>query len=334
MSYLYVNEQGAMINVSGGRIEVKHKDGMLRSIPIETLEVIQLFGNVHVTTQCLERCLEKGISLIYYSSTGRYYGRLISPSHVNVGRQRLQAGISHNKEFCLDFSRKIIEAKIHNQEVILRRYARTLKADIDEPIKGMNNSIKHMAMAKTIPEVMGYEGIAARQYFRALGDLIIPEFSFSKRSRRPPLDPFNSMLSLGYSILMNEIYGKLEAKGLNPYFGIMHSDKEKHPTLASDLMEEWRAVLIDSMAMSLINGHEIRSSDFYTDPENGAVYLSNTGFKIFVRKMDNKLRTANHYLYQNEGRISFRKALDFQINAFIKAIEDEKADYYHPIKIR
>lgn len=103
--------------------------------------------------------------------------------------------------------------------------------------------------SKGIEQLMGYEGTAARLYFGQLGELINPVFFFTGRTRRPPTDPFNSMISLGYSIILNELYGKIEGKGLNPYFGIMHKDREKHPTLASDLMEEWRAVLIDSTAL-------------------------------------------------------------------------------------
>ena len=105
---------------------------------------------------------------------------------------------------------------------------------------------------------MGYEGAAARIYFSTLGKLIDSEFIFSGRNKRPPLDPFNSMISLGYSIILNEIYGKLEGKGLNPYFGILHKDREKHPTLASDMMEEWRAVLIDTLVMGMLNGQPLK----------------------------------------------------------------------------
>lgn len=120
---------------------------------------------------------------------------------------------------------------------------------------------------------MGYEGLAARVYFSALDMLIDKDFHFTGRSKRPPKDPFNSMISLGYSILLNEIYGKLQAKGLNPYFGFIHSDREKHPTLASDMMEEWRAVIVDTTVMSMINGHEIHQNQFTKDEETSEVTL-------------------------------------------------------------
>ena len=134
-------------------------------------------------------------------------------------------------------------------------------------------------------------GSAARSYFFALGTLINPDFRFRGRSRRPPQDPFNSMISLGYSIILNEIYGKLEGKGLNAYFGILHQDREKHPTLASDLMEEWRAVLVDSVSMNLVNAQDIELYDFTY--ENSGVFLTNKGFKTYVGKLEEKFHADN-----------------------------------------
>ena len=119
MSYLYVSDQSAVISYSANRFQVKYKDGMLKSIPAEMLEVIEVFGNVQITTQCLRECLQRGINIIYYSTKGAYFGRVISPGHVNVFRQRRQAELGKDEKFCLEFSKKIIDAKIHNQIVVL-----------------------------------------------------------------------------------------------------------------------------------------------------------------------------------------------------------------------
>lgn len=128
--------------------------------------------------------------------------------------------------------------------------------------------------ATTIAEATGYEGSAARAYFKGLNLVVnVPGFNFTGRNRKPPRDRFNSMLSLGYALVMNDVYGAIEGRGLNPYFGFIHQDKEKHPTLASDLMEEWRAVIVDSVVMSLINGHEIAAKNFYFDEETKGVFF-------------------------------------------------------------
>ena len=131
MSYLYVNEQGASVGINGGRIEVRKKDELLRSIPSETIEVIQVFGNINVTTPCIAYCLKNGVNLIYYSSNGRYFGRLSSKAHVNVGRQRRQAALGTDIQFCLQMSQQVVEAKVRNQIAIIRRYARRQTVDIE-----------------------------------------------------------------------------------------------------------------------------------------------------------------------------------------------------------
>lgn len=334
MSYLYVVEQGSIIGFENNRFNVKYKNGLLKSIPSETLEVIEIFGKVQLTTQCMQECLKRGITVVFFSTKGAYYGRLESTNHVSVKRQRKQAQAGTNEAFKLELSKKIINAKIKNQIVVLRRYARNTDNSIDYPVKQIQYINSKVLTSESIEQLMGYEGICAKFYFKTLGGLIKPEFKFLSRSKRPPKDPFNSMISLGYSILLNEIYGKLEARGLNPYFGFMHKDREKHPTLASDLMEEWRALLIDSTVMSLINGNEIDIEGFVFSEAPKAVFLKDETFKIFINKLENKLRTKNKYLSYVEYSTGFRQAIDLQIGELIKAIENENADYYKPIIIR
>ena len=332
MSYLYVSEQGATIGYEGCRFQVKCKDGLLKSVPVETLEMIQIFGKSQLTTQSMVECLKRGINVVFYSANGSYYGRLISTNHVNVARQRLQAAMS--EAFKMTMAKQVIEAKIKNQIVILRRYARNRDINCDREIEQMQRLGLKVESCDTTEEMMGYEGAAARIYFSGLGNLIDPEFRFEKRSRRPPLDPFNSMISLGYSIILNEIYGKLEGKGLNPYFGVLHQDREKHPTLASDLMEEWRAVLIDSLTMSLLNGHEIHAEDFYREEGQNGVYLSARGFKTYLAKLEDRFHADNKYLSYVDYAVSFRRAMDLQVNQFCHAMEKDDPTLYKPVQIR
>lgn len=334
MSYLYVCEQGATIGISQNRFTVSYKDGRLKSIPAETLEVIEVFGKVQISTQCIMECLKRGVNIIYYSTYGAYYGRLISTNHVNVNRQRIQAELTTDDNFKVAFAKRIVDAKIRNQIVVLRRYARNTDVDVSRTVVEMQYMCKKLQAVQHMEQIMGYEGMAARLYFKLLGKLIIPEFAFTGRNRRPPLDPFNSLISLGYSIIMNEFYGKIEAKGLNPYFGVMHSDREKHPTLASDLMEEWRAVLIDSIALSMLNGHELLADDFYSEDERPGVFLQKEGFKKYIKKLDLKFRTENRYLSYIDYSVSFRRAMDLQINQFVKAIESGDVLQYQPVLIR
>ena len=133
---------------------------------------------------------------------------------------------------------------------------------------------------------------------------------------------------------MNEIYGKIQGKGLNPYFGFIHRDKEKHPTLASDLMEEWRAVIVDSLVMSMANGHEILLEDFQHDDTGVGFILTNQGMQKFIKKFDKKLSTETKYLKYVDYQVSFRRAMDLQIEQLIHAIEAEDPVLYQPVQIR
>ena len=336
MSYLYVNEQGARINFESNRMIVRYKDDSTKSIPVELLEEVSVFGAVQISTQCMQECLKRGINVIFYSKNGSYFGRLISTTHVNVHRQRMQAALYENMQFRLEFSRKIIQAKIKNQIVLIRRYERNSRnsVNIHLPVQNMQYMIEKVKNAETIEQVMGYEGTSAKIYFQTLGQLVDLDFRFSGRNRRPPRDPFNSMLSLGYSILLNEIYGKLEAKGLNPYFGVMHKDREKHPTLASDLMEEWRAPLVDAVVLSLVNGHEVKKEEFYSEEGEEGIFLNKTAFNTFVRKLENKFRADSRYLSYVDYSVSFRRAMELQVMQFVKAMENQNADLYKPVVIR
>ena len=248
MGYLFVTESSAKVSFEDNTFCVRKKDQSVTHVPAETLESISFFGNPQMTTQCMQQCMRRGIPVSFYSKGGQYFGRLQSTGHVNVERQRRQCEL-FQAPFALEFSKRIISSKIHNQSVVLERYGKSRRVNVKDVTNNMKASEHKISTCGSMEQIMGYEGAAARQYFVTLGQLVEEDFKFEKRSRRPPKDAFNSMLSLGYSMLMNEIYGKLENRGLNPYFGFMHQDREKHPTLASDLMEEWRSVIVDAVVM-------------------------------------------------------------------------------------
>lgn len=332
MSYLYLTDSSAKLGMRDNYIEVKCGSDTIEKVPIETLEAISVYGKSQITTQCIQECLKRNIPIIYYSRSGKYYGRIQSAGNTGVQRQRKQA-VFHKTSVALELAKKIIGAKIHNQTVVLRRYAAERKTDFSEQYSHMKILEKKIQTTHTMEEIMGYEGNAARIYFSALNELIEPDFRFNGRNRRPPKDPFNAMLSFGYSILKNEIYGKLEAKGLNPYFGFIHQDRENHPTLASDLMEEWRMVIVDTTVLSLINGHEILMDNFQADSDNG-IYLTSDGIKIFLRKLESKFRQETKYLNYIDYSVSFRRAIELQINCFAHVLDEDDSGLYEPIVIR
>lgn len=332
MSYLYITENGAVLSIDGGYFVVTHKDGGLHKVPKETLESVALFGNISITTPCVRELLEKGIPVSYFSSRGAYYGRLESTGHKNISRLKAQIYLSDDEEFSLSLAQRIIYAKISNQMTLLKRYSRNRSEDISDNIKMMRISRDKVNSAASSEELMGFEGTAAKYYFSGLSKFVKGDFAFKGRNRMPPKDPFNSMLSLGYTLLMYEIFGEVENKGLTPYCGFLHKDRERHPTLASDLMEEWRAIVVDSVVMSLVMGNEIDINDFISDEETGGVFLDTKAMRVFLGKYENKLRTMNTYI--DDINMSFRKCLWYQVNSLVKAIELKDPERYSPVIIR
>ena len=332
MSYLYVNNQGSTVAVDGGYFTVTQPDGLVRKIPSATLEYIAAFGNINFTTKAIQECIKNGVVVNFFSKNGTFFGKIESANNVKIGRQRQQFKLSGKTEFALELSKRIISAKIHNQLVVLGRYADNEKfADNFKQIKLAEKAVINCG---DVNELLGHEGNAAKNYFYVLGNTVEDEFKFSRRTRQPPKDAFNSMLSLGYTLIMHETYGAILGKGLSPYAGFLHQDHEKHPTLASDLMEEWRAVLIDSLVLSLVQGHEISIKDFYTDDETGAVLLDKTAFSIFIKKYERKMNTETKYLGYVDYKTSFRRAIYLQVNSLAQAIESEDTSLYCPIRLR
>ena len=335
MSLLYITEHGGMVGFEGNRITIRTKEH-LRSLPVETIDSITMMGASQLTTNCMEQCMKRGIPVSFMSKGGSYFGRLVSTGNINAKLQRRQSAL-YETEFALELSKRIIEAKIHNQMVVLRRYARSNDSKDVSTLISQIKICKHKIEDGTLTsdgQLIGYEGNAARLYFDGLSKVIDPDFAFHGRSRRPPKDEFNSLISLGYSILMNEIYNILEAHGVNPYFGFLHKDDEHHPTLCSDLMEEWRPVIVDTIAMSLINGHEITKEDFQQGLDMPGCYLTKEGLKFFLSKLEDRLNTKTKYFPDTDQNLSFRSGMEHQVMALIRAISSGDASDYHPLKIR
>ncbi len=332
MCFVYVIKHGAALGISGGHLTVRYPDATVESIPKNTIEGISIFAKVLMSTACIEFCLGNNIKVGFFSGSGVYKGSLSPVQYSNTERLRKQIDTSASCEFAMSIAKRIISAKINNQIVIMRRYSHSnLKGNDDVYV--MNKMSKHkVPEAESINRIIGYEGIASRKYFGWIADNIEEEFKFERRSRRPATDPFNCMLNFGYSLLTKEIYGELENRYVNPYIGYIHQDKYGHPALASDLIEEWRPVIVDSTVLSLIQGHEIKRELFNVD--SGMCKMTEEAIKIFIKKLEQKMETKNHYLKYIDKALTFREAVWHQADRMSRAIDKENPDIYVPVMIR
>ena len=331
MSFAYITEKGAIISHKNGRFIVGRNHETLLEIPQETLEGLVLIDTVQVTSKAMVTLLTCGIPVTWLSSKGHFFGRLESTSHVRVFKQQKQF-LLQEKPFSFELSKKTISAKIHNQITLLRRYNRDRNIpEVNLHIRNIMTMRDSLRRSKTKEELMGYEGMAAKIYFSALGYFAGSDFAFEKRSKRPPLDSFNSLLSLAYTLIMYELFTAIANEGLHPYVGFLNALKENHPALASDLLEEWRPVLADSLALSLVQHHEIKKEHFYSDEETGGVFLTYEGRKIFFREYEKKMRSINQYI---EGKHSYRRSLSYQVAQYSQALMAEDVSIYDPIWLR
>jgi CRISPR-associated protein Cas1 len=335
MSYLYVYEHNTDICIKDNQIVAKKPDECKIIFPIERVEGIILFGKINVTAGVIIECLQRGIPLTWLSPTGSFFGRLESTQHVNIERQTKQFSLRKDGRSVINFSKQVIKAKIANQTVILRRYNRYKKYEIiNTIINEMWMLIRKISQADTVEKILGYEGAASKKYFQCLSILADEDFKFGGRNKRPPRDKFNSLLSFGYSLLLNIIHLSLVNKGLNPYAGLIHQDRQGHPALASDLIEEWRPVIVDSLVLSLVNGHIIKQEHFSDPDEKGGIYLNHKGIKIFITEFEKKIRSDANYLDYIDYRMSFRSAIQYQCGMLAKSFENADLNIYHPVRIR
>lgn len=331
MTTLYVTESGSFIKRKGGHVIVGRNHEVLFEVPFESIDDVTVFDSVHISSSLITDFISNGIPVTWLSGYGKYFGTLINTLNVDIHKHQRQFTVRGDNEFCLALSKKIITAKVNNQVTILRRYERNLPEDtVTMQINNICCIRKNIYKANTIEELMGYEGIISRLYFEALGKIVPVEFAFTKRSKQPPLDPFNAMLGLGYSMLFNEIMAGAINSGLHPFVGCMHALKGGHPALISDLIEEWRAPIIDSLVLTLVKRNMIDAKEDFQYADEGC-YLNSEGRKIFLTAYNKKIKSTNQYMERNQ---TFRESIYSQCRAYASTIMHLDMNRYVPLEIR
>ncbi len=336
VSFLYIYERAAKIGVKDNCVVVEsEKEHLKRTLPIEGVESVIIFGGASLSSSCVKHFMERDINLTWLSSRGKFFGRLESTRNVNINRQRRQFACGEDDKFCLALGKKIVAAKVKNQITILRRYQRNrMETSVVKSIDAMVKLLPGLERVDNKEVLMGIEGIAARNYYQGLSALVGPEFAFHGRNRQPPRDPFNSLLSFAYTLLMYDVYTAAVNRGLNPYASFLHSIRKGHPALCSDLMEEWRAVLADSLALYVTSKGIIKPDHFDATSHDGGVYLNPEASKAYIAEYEKKVRGRSHYLTYVDYSVSFRRAIEMQCQCLAKAVEEGDPDAYHPVVIR
>ena len=277
--------QGSYLSKDGETVAVKVGDKRLTRIPIHNLEAIVCFGNVLCSPFLLGLCGDRGVHVSFVTKHGRFLARVEGPVSGNVLLRREQYRRADADDASTLLARNVVIAKLANcRHVLMRRLRDHPMSDGSRLKKGeraLSRLVRTAQTAASVDQLRGIEGAAAREYFGCFDTLITQQretLSFTGRSRRPPLDPVNALLSFIYTILVHDVTGALECVGLDPQVGFLHADRPGRPSLALDLMEELRPFLADRLTLSLLNRRQVQKSDFSTQ-ESGAVLLTEEGRK-------------------------------------------------------
>jgi len=269
-------------------VVLRDKETLLR-VPLHNLEGIITFGYTGASPALMGACADRNIALSFFTVNGRFLADVSGIEKGNVVLRRTQYRMADDLTQSTAIAKNIITAKLHNSRWILERALRDHEMRVDsERIKsaalGIANAVKPLRKASNLETIRGIEGEAATRYFSVFDELILQskeDFFFKTRSRRPPLDNVNSLLSFAYSLLANDVAAAVRSVGLDPFVGFLHRDRPGRKSLALDLMEEFRAVIADRFVLSLINKRQIDSKGFQTK-ENGSVLIKDEARRIFL----------------------------------------------------
>lgn len=324
---LFVQEQGARIGVRGDRIEVSKGQERLASVRSIDVSSVALFGNATVSAPALRAFCQAGVAITHHTYGGWLTGVTTGGPHKNIELRIRQFAAAADDGAALALSRAFVAGKVKNQRTLLRRNAGD---DVTRELTVMHRLLGRVARARDSAELLGLEGLAAREYFGQLPSMLRPpagaevKYVFAGRNRRPPRDPVNALLSFAYSLLVREVVTACVAVGLDPYLGFFHRPRYGRPALALDLAEEFRPIVADSVVLSFVNNGEGQRTVFIS--RAGAYALSPNGRRSFIAAFERRLgQTVTHPRFGYPA--SYRRIMQLQARLLARALTGDLPEY-------
>ena len=317
MAVLYVKEQGASIRKTGECVAVTKGTDTLLKMPVANLDNIAVIGNVQVTSQALQMLMTQGVDVNYFTRSGRYLGSTAAEVSKNVFLRLAQYDIYHDLNCRLEFARRIVDNKIMNQISMIQRYPwgdsqYNWKHDTEK----MEEYRNRLSQKQTSNEILGVEGICSNIYFGAFGQMFRCEVEFHGRNRRPPRDPINVMISLGYTFLTKEVSNVLESESFEMYLGFLHGIRYGRKSLALDMVEEFRQPVVDRLVIRLFNKRMFTTYDFSTEEDQ--ILLNEEGFNKFCKEFERWMTDKSF----SGNEMCFRSRIREQAGRLKKAVQE------------
>lgn len=320
---VYVSEAGARVGLSGEVLQVRTNNGIAAEIPLIDVPSLSLFGNAQASSQAMRALLLRDVPVFYLSYGGWLSGWARSANDHSLDLRIAQYDAAKDDGRCLLLARAFVSGKIRNQRTMVRR---ALGGAAKRALRMMALLCHRAECADSIEELLGLEGSAARAYFECLGEMlhVATGFEVTGRNRRPPTDPINSMLSFGYAILSKETLAAAIAVGFEAGLGFYHRLRPGRPSLALDLMEEFRPLVVDSTVLSLVNTREIRASHF--DRRGRAIVLTDEGRRTFLGALERRLQST--IVHPTFGyQVTYRRAINVQARLLARAVQGDIPAY-------
>jgi CRISPR-associated protein Cas1 len=320
LNTLFVLSEDAYLALENDNVVVLQTDKKLATVPLRSIEEILCFSYKGASPALMGKCSEFDVGMSFFSPRGRYYCSVLGERNRNVVLRREQFRIADSEQQRLPYAQSFITGKIYNARWVLERTKRdhALRVNVQR-LTGASNmlqdSLLHIADCSDADALRGLEGNAARDYFFVFDDMILrnkDSFFFEARSRRPPMDRMNALLSFIYAILTSDCTAALQGVGLDPYVGFMHVDRPGRVSLSLDLVEEFRSAIADRFALSLVNTGVMKPSHF-EERENGGVFLNDSGRKVVLTSWQRRKVEQLTHPYLNEkvpwGLVPYIQAL-------------------------
>lgn len=344
MSRLALMEQGVTLGVDGEMLTIERGDRVIDRVRVAEIDQVLAFGAITLSPGAVALLLRRGVDTVFLTARGRYRGRLVGGFNRNVERRLAQFERLRSGPTAVALARQIVAGKIANQRaLILRAQREHRQPELAEVAGQMRRALDSLASVEDLDRVRGAEGQASAAYFGAFGRCIRnPAFTFGGRTRRPPRDPLNALLSFGYSMLATVIESAVLRAGLDPMLGSLHAPEFGRPSLVLDLMEEFRPVLVDALALRLVNRRAVAREDFEEFVEERgdplgeaeredagaapAVWLGETGRRIFFRAWGQRLRET-HWYEPRRQTLTFEQIVRQQVYHLVRVLMGEDQAY-------
>lgn len=330
MSTLVINRQSISVKLESNHLVLhEHADGgSFQRVPLVDIDRVIIVGQPAITFPVLAKLMDMGIPCSFLTSSGKWRGLMDGDCGFHAERRILQYERSNNEEFALKMVRRLVAAKIANCRRTIQRFAAERRLILDEisQWQRLKTCIGEVDFLKSIDSLRGLEGIAGNLYFQILSQFFPKDMPFRSRTRRPPRDPANAVLSFCYVLLANTFASTIRTHGLDVACGFFHRGGDRAPALALDLMEPFRPVLADRLTINLLNHHRLRVSEHFGGGADDGVYLNEKGRKIVFAAYDEMMRRR---ISVGGRQLTIREIIDREICHYLKAIEGQKEMYFY-----